>query len=158
MRKRDLLRRCTELYEQLQQESLKNEQLTGELARCREELARLSAAQKTSPALEEPAGQQIVRPAAGGEAALPQEITDGAQVIGRIVVSAAECANRLTVGGNSEYRELVNLILGHTEIAKAKILEIVSSGLLQEEKRARLERCYAEAIEYFESVMQQRGE
>ena len=77
-------------------------------------------------------------------------------VIGKIVVASAEYSNQLTVGGETRYIELVNLILGRAEVAKSEILAIVS---LQEEfsvKKERIDIVFEKSKEYFESVMAQR--
>ena len=54
----------------------------------------------------------------------------GAKVIGQIVVSAAEYSNKLTIGSNSSQKELVNLILGKTEVAKSEILAGIQTMIL----------------------------
>ena len=65
-------------------------------------------------------------------------------------------ARTLTVGGETRYIELVNLILGRAEVAKSEILAIVS---LEEDffvKKERIDGVFEKSKEYFESVMAQR--
>lgn len=94
-----------------------------------------------------------------GEVSIPTAIDSdvdyGASVIGKIVVSAANYSNRLTAGGETKYRELVNLILGRTEVAKADILSAVTSDNGFDTKKAAIDLIYEQACEYFESVMAQ---
>lgn len=89
---------------------------------------------------------------------LPDEFKIGAETIGKLVVCSAVFANRLTPGGKSDNRELVNLILGQTEAAKLEIFEIAMSDCELSEKSEKMSRCCAEAEEYFKEVLRQSGE
>ena len=75
------------------------------------------------------------------------------EVIGKLVLESANGSNTLTAGGNTENRELVNLLLGKTEVAKAEILEIVSSPGDLDEKKAKIDSVRDEALDYFKSVL-----
>lgn len=77
------------------------------------------------------------------------------QIIGKIVVSAAQYSNRLTAGGETRYRELINLILGKTEVAKSEILDITQSDTDISVKKRMIDGVYEQAVEYFASVMAQ---
>ena len=79
----------------------------------------------------------------------------GAKVIGQIVVSAAEYSNKLTVGGDDSKKELVNLILGKTEMAKAEILSVVETSDSFDVKCSKMDQIAAVSKEYFESVLAQ---
>lgn len=79
----------------------------------------------------------------------------GSQIIGKIVVSAAQYSNSLTAGGETRYKELLNLILGKTEVAKAEILDITASEAEFDVKNHMIDSVYEQTIEYFESVMAQ---
>ena len=72
------------------------------------------------------------------------------------MVLATKHSNELTEGGDNTFRELVNLILGRTEVAKADILNIVSSEDGIAVKTAKIDAVKAETEEYFKSVMAQR--
>ena len=52
-------------------------------------------------------------------------------------------------------KELLNLILGRTEVAKAEILKTVSSDIAFDEKKAKIDAEYESAKDYFESVIRQ---
>lgn len=80
----------------------------------------------------------------------------GAECIGRIVRLAAEYSNKLSCGGETKYKELINLILGHTEVEKSNILDIVLSDSNIDDKIRMIDSCEKSAKEYFESVMAQK--
>lgn len=79
----------------------------------------------------------------------------GSQIIGKIVVSAAQYSNSLTAGGETRYKELLNLILGKTEVAKSEILDITASEAEFDVKKHMIDSVYEQTVEYFESVMAQ---
>lgn len=92
------------------------------------------------------------------ETDLPNETKYGAEIIGKIVVSAATHCNGLSASeGNAENKELINLILGRTEVAKAEILNIISSKADTEQKIALIDSEKAQAEDYFKSVIAQKG-
>lgn len=88
-------------------------------------------------------------------ATIKPDMEYGSKVIGKIVMSAAEYSNRLTLGGDDSKKELVNLILGKTEIAKSEILTVIESGDSFDVKCAKIDQIAAVAKEYFESVLAQ---
>ncbi|MBR5472969.1 MAG: hypothetical protein IKU82_03170 [Clostridia bacterium] len=88
-------------------------------------------------------------------ATLKPDMEYGAQVIGKIVISAAEYSNKLTIGGDDSHKELVNLILGKTEVAKAEILSVTESDDSFDVKCAKIDQISAVTKEYFESVLAQ---
>lgn len=88
-------------------------------------------------------------------ATLKPDMEYGARVIGKIVVSAAEYSNKLTIGGTDKHRELVNLILGKTEIAKAEILSVIETDDTLDIKCLKIDQIAADSQEYFESVAAQ---
>ncbi len=88
---------------------------------------------------------------------LAEDMSCGASVIGKIVVSAAMYCNRIASQGNGDnIKELVNLILGRTEVAKANVLSIVSSDNSLEEKKELIEKEKIYAEDYFCSVLGQK--
>ena len=93
-----------------------------------------------------------------GNSKLPDELKIGAAAIGKLVISSAVFANKLTPGGKADNKELVNLILGRTEAAKLKIFEIAVSDCELSEKSAEMEKCFAETEEYFKEIVRQYGE
>lgn len=90
------------------------------------------------------------------QADITEDTQYGSTVIGQIVVSAAKHCNSLSLTQNRETaKELVNLILGRTEVAKAEILKIISSDITVEEKKAAINSQKQEAEDYFQSVIAQ---
>lgn len=164
MSKDDLLQRNFELSEELHRLHAENERLVFEL----EEQKKITAALKeeisaaktrdenvTESSLNEAGDIPPCKPACP-EIRLAPDPEYGAKVIGRIVRLAAEYSNRLSGGGELRYKELINLILGHTEVEKANILDIVLSQASSEDKRRMIDSCESSAKEYFESVMAQK--
>ena len=88
---------------------------------------------------------------------LEPECEYGAKIIGQIVVDATTKCNSLTLDGDTGNRELVNLILGRTEVAKAEILKIVSSDISLEDKKNKIDLEKNETVDYFGSVMAQKN-
>ncbi len=78
-----------------------------------------------------------------------------AEVIGKIVLDAANKCNFLTRDGNPKNLELVNLILGRTEVAKAKILSACKKEIPFEDKKLIIDAENNEASDYFISVLAQ---
>ena len=89
------------------------------------------------------------------EIVLPDDFTYASDVIGNIVIKAAGFINQLTASDNSNKKELVNLILGRTEISKSEILSIVLSEVSFDSKKELINTQYEEALEYFKSIMEQ---
>ncbi len=86
---------------------------------------------------------------------LSDEFNFASDVIGNIVIKAAGYINLLTESDNDNKKELINLILGRTEIAKAEVLNIISSDVSFEAKKDLINTQFEEAIEYFKSIMEQ---
>ena len=70
-------------------------------------------------------------------------------------MESASGSNMLTVDGNADNRELVNLLLGKTEVAKAEILSVVSQNIGLEEKKIKIDSIADEALDYFKSILAQ---
>lgn len=88
-------------------------------------------------------------------AVLKPDFEYASKAIGKLVIESANGSNSLTTGGNTEHRELVNLLLGKTEVAKAEILAIVSSDFDFEEKKAKIDAVKDDALDYFGSILAQ---
>ncbi len=81
----------------------------------------------------------------------------GAAVIGKTVVQSARyCTSLTSAEANEDTKELVNLILGRAEVAKAEILKIISSDATEQEKLDSIDKQFDLANDYFKSVMAQR--
>lgn len=157
MRKKELIKQNLLLVEQLQETHAQIHELKEQLNSSERQIAELKAAtqEKTEekPQIEEETVKNTADRSASIE--LKPEVQYGSKIIGEIVVSAAQYSNKLTVGGDTANRELVNLILGKTEVAKSEILTIVSADDGFEVKKAKIDTVAATAREYFEGVMAQ---
>ena len=88
---------------------------------------------------------------------ISNETEYGGRIIGKVVVSATQFCQELSISNEKEdSKELVNLILGRTEVAKAEILKIVSSDQTFDVKKGLIDDEYVATIDYFHSVMAQR--
>ena len=87
---------------------------------------------------------------------LPPMVDYASSVIGKIVISAAKrCSILSDIQDNPDSKDMINLILGRTEVSKAEILKILSNEA-EDEVITNLinEECSA-AEDYFQSVMAQ---
>ncbi len=79
----------------------------------------------------------------------------GATAIGDIVLQSVRFSNRLNELNKNNVKELVNLILGKTEVAKSEILNIVLSESALDNKLQMIDTVKSDTIEYFESILEQ---
>lgn len=156
MRKKKLLIQNTALFEQLQNANLSVKRLKRELSEKDAEIARLKKQINRAETTEIPTPLQNLEQKVTAHTSAADDFDYGAEIIGKIVVEAARLSNKLTgVDACENAKELVNLILGRTEVAKSEILSIVSSNADYETKQKAIDGQYDMAIEYFKSVMAQ---
>ncbi len=159
MRKKELIKLNEELFnrhqatlKQLEEVIAENKRLTKSVEELKANLeeAQLSKEKEETPLknLEE----KII-----SNASITDETKYGAEIIGKIVVSAAKHCNALTSSPESgrDVKELVNLILGRTEIAKAEILNIVENESEFLDKKGLIEAQLNQCEDYFDSIMAQ---
>ena len=157
MRKKDLIRQNLPLSDALQKTQLELSELKKQLKSYSDEIKAL----KSELSDKENEIQQTTEPMRRLEekvitsASLKPDVEYGAKVIGEIVVSAADYSNKLTQGGDSSHKELINLILGKTELTKAEILSVTQTDDELEVKRVKIDQIAKTANEYFESVLAQ---
>lgn len=158
MKKSEMLKQNTELFDRLTDAEFKITALKkqiaerdGVISELKNEIERLNSRLNATQPLKDLEAKVV------NQAAVSPEVDYGAAVIGKTVLSAAKYCNFLTEAGEPQAaKELVNLILGRTEVAKAEILKIVSSEEDFEIKKQKIDGCFDSAAEYFESVMAQR--
>lgn len=159
MRKKKLVEQNLSLFEQLQKTQGEILELKRMLNKSNEEVNALKA-KLAEPKIEEKA-TTVTEPMRRLEekvitnATLKPDMEYGALIIGKIVLAAAEYSNKLTLGGDESKKELVNLILGKTEVAKAEILAVVQGEDSFEIKCAKIDQILVVSKEYFESVIAQ---
>ena len=160
MRKKKLIEQNLSLFDNLQKTQAELSELKNLLNKNAEEIKTLKAKidkaneqSVTEPAITEPMRRLEEKVIAA--ATLKPDMEYGATVIGKIVVSAAEYSNKLTFGGDDSKKELVNLILGKTEMAKAEILSVIQTEESFDVKCAKMDQIAVVTKEYFESVLAQ---
>lgn len=156
MRKKALIAQNLELFEQLEKlraeisaKDKKIEELKDEIS----ELKQKSAEKKAEPTLPLKKLEEKVI----SNSRLNPDVDYASDVIGELVLEAASGSNKLTANGDNSNRELVNLILGKTEVAKAEILSVVSEDTDFESKKQKIEVIKAETLDYFKSILAQLG-
>ena len=160
MRKKDLLTQNTQLFDkiseaQLQISSLKKEieNRDTEIEELKKEIETLNAKINASEPLKT-LEKKVIK-----QSTVSPDVDYGAAVIGKTVIEETKCCNSDTESGNPELsKELVNLILGRTEVAKSEILSIVSSEESLDTKKQKIDSQYETAVDYFISVTAQLTE
>ncbi len=157
MRKKDLIQQNLTLFDTLQKTKIELDELKKQLKSYADEINKLkmelSKCESAQPEVTEPMRkleEKIIT-----NATVKHDVEYGAKVIGKIVVLAAEYSNKLTIGGDDSKKELVNLILGKTEIAKSEILSVVETNDSLEVKCSKMDQIADVSKEYFESVIAQ---
>ncbi len=79
----------------------------------------------------------------------------GSCVIGKIVVESARYADQVSTSSAENKMELLNLIMGKAEVAKAEVFAIATSLASEETKRELADAQFSEALDYFKSVVGQ---
>lgn len=159
MRKKQLIEQNLSLFEDLQKTQREISELKKQLSQNADEIkslkAELSKEKEPEPEVTVTEPMRRLEEKVIANATLKPDMEYGAKVIGQIVVCAAEYSNKLTIGGDDSKKELVNLILGKTEMAKAEILSVIESGDAFDVKCAKMDQIAAVSKEYFESVLAQ---
>ncbi len=158
MRKKELMKLNEQLFDRAENamrnaEELKkeNSSLVSRIEELEKKIAELEKKEVPSVPLKT-LGEKLVN-----QVKLNEDTEYGASIIGKIVVSATTYCNELTASmETSAAKELVNLILGRTEVAKAEILKITSSNASIEDKKAMIDSELYSAEDYFKSVMAQK--
>ena len=157
MRKKDLIQQNLTLFDNLQKTQLEVNELKKQLQLYSDEIkslkSEISKKNAEHPIFTEP--MRRLEEKVISSANLKPDMEYGAKVIGQIVVSAAEYSNKLTIGSNTSQKELVNLILGKTEVAKSEILSVIQTDDSFEVKSSKIDQIALVTKEYFESVLAQ---
>lgn len=92
----------------------------------------------------------------GENVVLPDSIMEfGAEIIGKIVIESAKYADLVAASTTLNKKELLNLIMGKSEVCKAEILNVVTSNASTETKISLINSQLSEAVDYFKSVAAQ---
>lgn len=162
MRKKKLLEQNTLLFEQMKQLEIEIALLKKEISKRNAEIKRLSAMQGTKEQISadltaKPENKQNDKVKHKPEDIVLDDISVyGSDTIGEIVLRATELSGRLSLEQSEENKELVNLILGKTEVAKSEILMATEKENSFENKKSEIDNIKNNTFEYFESVMGQK--
>lgn len=155
MKRKELMQKYLELTEEMQNILSDNARLQSELEQLRDFNSELQETIASSEIKEEvtvdvnhETNDEII------EIQLSDETEFAANIIGQMIISATECSNKLSLNGEKN-RELINMILGRTEVEKGNILDILLSETDFETKKKMMLSCKNASEEYFESVMAQ---
>lgn len=157
MRKKDLIQQNLSLFDNLQKTKIELNELKKQLKVYAAEIENLKAENTQKSATETVVTEPMRRleEKVISAASLKPDVEYGAKVIGEIVVSAADYSNKLTANGDNTHKELVNLILGKTEVAKSEILSVTETQDSFENKCSKIDNIASDTKEYFESVLAQ---
>ncbi len=157
-----LIKQNRELFDKLQIANLNCRRLTEENQSLKLQIQNLTEQlaaknEKSSESVNETVTEEEIQERVDIEESieLSPEIEYGSKIIGEIVISATQHSNLLGNCGKENLKELLNLILGRTEVAKSEILNIVSSEVSLDNKMQMIDSVRDEAIEYFKSIMEQ---
>ena len=78
-----------------------------------------------------------------------------AEVIGKLVLEGAKLSAKFAEKPNEYSKDLINLVLGKTEVCKSAILDICNGDSDDAVKRAQIDVVFTEAVEYFGSLVKQ---
>ncbi len=158
MRKKELLKLYEAAYEKISRMTVEAEEIRAENLKLRQEIERYEKEKAHANCENETLKNDFQKTGEFKEdsTVISCDTQFGARAIGRVVVNAAKSCNLITGKGESDnIKELINLILGRTEVAKAEILKIVTSDCEFHIKEEMINREVADAADYFESVIAQ---
>lgn len=178
VKKKELFEQNTVLYNRLQTvtEQLKKykelyNKNTEEINALREEVDSLRAAlaEKESKTLaEQPVTTEETdftvedaKPSSAENKPIPLDVeledasSYGAQIIGKIVLEGTKVSNCVAEKQSDLSVDIINLILGKTEVCKAKIYDVCHSDLDNAAKMQMLDEIFNECVDYFSSLKNQ---
>lgn len=79
----------------------------------------------------------------------------GAEVIGKIVLEGTKASNSFRDNPNEYSKDLINLVLGKTEVCKSTICEICASEADEAEKKKNIDNVQKDAADYFQGLYKQ---
>ena len=156
MRKKKILEQNMLLFKQLGDAKAEIEQLKSELEKNAEVLKRIKAETEEKEKQSSPPLKQLEKKIQKNAVSLKPDLQFASEMIGQIVIESARYSNMLVSDGETKYKELVNLILGRSEVAKSEILAITKKEIPLEQKKQEITAVKDNAIEYFGDVMAQK--
>ena len=89
------------------------------------------------------------------EISLDDAMEYGAKIIGNIIVESAKYTDMITANPCENTKDLINLIMGKSEICKSEILTIALGELDYQTKCDLMDSQLTDALDYFKSVLAQ---
>ena len=172
MKKKDLFEQNTVLYNRLQtvnnelqkykQLYNQNIEMINSLNRQIDELNNKIAEMETAaiilPAESEPV-INIIEESAEAPKVIEVELESvteyAAQIIGKIVLEGTKINNSVAEAQSNLSVDIINLILGKTEVCKSKIYDICHSKADDENKKRMIDSIFDECVDYFNSLKNQ---
>ena len=103
--------------------------------------------------------QEIIENTVPNSAPLEIKLEDtsayGAEIIGKIVLEGTKISNLAAEKQSELSADVINLILGKTEVCKAKIYDICNSQIEDSKKKELLDALLSECLDYFSSLSAQ---
>lgn len=157
MRKSELLKLYENAFNEIHKLSFELEKLESENSKLNARITELTSENESLKARETDTKSLISLKNKMVHSSLTSPATEyGAHSIGKIVISAAKHCNALTDSAEGvAKKELVNLILGRTEVAKAEILKIVECDCEIGNKKEMIDSEEKSAEDYFVSIRAQ---
>lgn len=167
MNKNLLIKQNRQLFDKLHISELSNKRLKDEISSLKDIVAQLQAEIEqlkdakfnnetiTDTIAEMPIEAPEQTEPQTNEVVLSEDIEYGSKIIGEIVIEAALTSNKIKENNHPDLKELVNLILGKTEVSKGEILNIVSSEVSLSAKIQMIDDVKTQTFEYFKSILEQ---
>lgn len=148
-----------ELEEKINQLLGENNKLKGELyeaQKCSEGLLnKLNSQEQISDEKEEliplPPPPEVHKPVSADKKD-PKAFDYASTIISKIVLRTASFKNIITNSGDQNSAELITLALGKAEMFKSDVLQTVMSDITIDEKTDKMDKLFADADEYFNSL------
>ena len=134
------------------------EKLNGQIAAYSSRALPMASISDDNPTAENDITEVAIAVEANNEVEPPEfdaETEFASEIIGQIVIQAAKYSKILNESGKSNIKELINLVLGKTEVVKVEIFNILSSEASFELKCEMISTQYDETVEYFKSIIEQ---
>lgn len=79
----------------------------------------------------------------------------GAKIIGKIILEGTRISNDVAQSPNEYSKDIINLVLGKTEVCKSQIYDICKGDFAEDIMRQKVDEVYKDAVDYFNSLNNQ---
>lgn len=168
VRKKELFEQNTVLFNRLQTATAELEKYKKlykenieEINSLRRQLVEMEKTKISVPEIEEASATHAIFDSIPVESAplceveLPDVMQYGADVIGKIVLEGTKASNSFRDNPNEYSKDLINLVLGKTEVCKSAIYDICRSDAELDVMRSNIDEVYKDAADYFASLYKQ---